>query len=162
MEHPWFYQSSGRIRRNLERIEFPVGGNLRPGDLLRTVYLDRDECAVRDMKSAEGRNLFEIALDDYEPGCKQELWSVRGPGAFVHRDWRDNISLPNMIILYNEELDRRSFILVSQDGKRSDEIDDGRQFAIFNKLLRSAQYIPMSVTDYQNWLNDYALWNRSA
>lgn len=141
-------------------IEFPVGGNLRPGDVLRTVYLDRDECAVRDMQAAEGRNLFEIALDDYEPGCRQELWNIEGAGAFVHRDWRDNVSLPNMLIL-EEQSGAKRFILISQDGRRSDEIDDGRQLVIFQKLLKSSKYIPMSSVEYQQWLSDYKLWNRS-
>lgn len=144
----------------MERIDFPVTGNLRPGDVLRTVYLDKDECAVRDMKSAEGRNLFEVALDDYEPGCKQELWNIEGSGAFVHRDWRDGISLPNLIILYNEENGSKRFVLTSQDGTKADELDDGRQQVIFKKLLRSSHYSPMSVDDYQSWLQEYKIWNR--
>lgn len=144
----------------MERIEFPVTGNLRPGDVLRTVYLDRDECAVRDMRSAEGRNLFEIALDDYEPGCKQELWSIEGSGAFVHRDWKDSISLPNLIVIADEITGVRRLVLSSQDGSRADELDDGRQDTIFKKLLKSSHYSPMSRDDYQLWLQEYRIWFR--
>lgn len=145
----------------MERIDFPVTGNLRPGDVLRTVYLDRDECAVRNMQSAEGRNLFEIALDDYEPGCKQDLWNIEGPGAFVHRDWKDGISLPNLLVVVNVDSGLKSFVLSSQDGRKVEELNDGRQQFIFNKLLRSSQYMPMSLDGYQRWLEEYRLWNKS-
>lgn len=128
--------------------------------MLRTVYLDKDECAVRNMKSAEGRNLFEIALDDYEPGCKQELWNIEGSGAFVHRDWRDGISLPNLILVYNEDTGIKQFMLSSQDGTKVDRLDDGRERVIFQKLLRSSHYIPMSREDYQQWVEEYKIWNR--
>lgn len=144
----------------MERIDFPVTGNLRPGDVLRTVYLDKDECAVRDMRSAEGRNLFEVALDDYEPGCKQELWSIEGSGAFVHRDWRDGISLPNLILIYNEDTGIKRFVLSSQDGTKVDDLDDGRQHEIFRKLLKSSHYSPMSTDEYRIWLEEYKIWNR--
>jgi len=143
----------------MQRIEFPVTGNLRPGDLLRTVYLDKDFCNVRDTKSAEGRNLFEIALDDYEPGCKQEVWSIAGSGAFVHRDWRDDISLPNLLIIQDNEEDIRKLVLTSQNGMRADAIDDGRQNMVFEKILKSSHYIPMSPREYQNWVEEYRTWN---
>lgn len=144
----------------LERIDFPVTGNLRPGDVLRTVYLDKDECAVRDMQSAEGRNLFEIALDDYEPGCKQEVWNIEGSGAFVHRDWRDGISLPNMILRYNEDTGQTYYWLSSQDGTVVDALDDGRQHEVFRKLLRSSHYSPMSTEEYRVWVEEYKVWHR--
>lgn len=144
----------------MERIEFPITGNLRPGDVLRTVYLDKDFCNVRDTRSAEGRNLFEIALDDYEPGCRQEVWNIEGPGAFVHRDWRDPLSLPNLLIFQESDQSPKRFLLSRQDGSKVDELDDGRQQAIFDKILRSAQYIPMSTSDYKRWIEDYKNWHR--
>lgn len=143
----------------MERIEFPITGNLRPGDVLRTVYLEKDFCNVRDTKSAEGRNLFEMALDDYAPGCTQEVWNIEGPGAFVHRDWKDALSLPNLLITQDSQAPRR-FFLSKQDGSRVDELDDGRQFEIFDKILRSAQYIPMSAKDYGVWVENYRIWHR--
>ncbi len=144
----------------MERIDFPITGNLRPDDVLRTVYLDRDECAVRSTESAEGRNIFEMALDDYEPGCKQEVWNLSGSGVFVHRDWKDYISLPNLIVRESEE-GQQNFLLASQDGTRMDEITDGRQHEIFHKILRSAQYIPMSLQQYQDWIKEYRIWTKN-
>jgi len=144
----------------LERIEFPITGNLRPGDVLRTIYLDRDECEVRDTDSAEGRNIFEMALDDYEPGCKQEVWNINGSGAFVHRDWKDSLTLPNLIITLDAAGNRR-FLLSNQDGTKVKDLDDGRQITIFNKLLKSSHYSPMSREDYQQWLIEYKIWFRN-
>lgn len=112
------------------------------------------------MRSAEGRNLFEIALDDYEPGCRQELWNIEGSGAFVHRDWRDGISLPNLVVIYDENSGVRRYHLCSQDGARMAELDDGRQRVIFDKLLKSSHYNPMSRDEYQIWLRDYEIWTR--
>lgn len=143
----------------MRRIEFPVTGNLRPGDVLRTVYLDKDTCSVRDTEAAEGRNLFEIALDDYEPGCTQELWDLTGAGAFVHRDWRDSLVLPNLLISQETEVSPRKFVLASQDGMKIDTIDDGRQQIIFEKILRSSQYMPMSMDDYRAWVEQYKHWH---
>jgi len=117
---------------------------------------------VRDTKSAEGRNLFEIALDDYEPGCRQEVWNIEGPGAFVHRDWRDTLSLPNLLLFQESDQAPRRFLLSKQDGSKVDELDDGRQQAIFEKILRSAQYIPMSTSDYKRWIEDYKNWHRKS
>lgn len=144
----------------MELIDFPITGNLRQGDILRTVYLDRDECAVRNTASAEGQNLFEIALNDYEPGCKQEVWNIQGSGAFIHRDWRDGISLPNLIIIYDETSGKKTYMLTTQDGSRVDEINDGREREIFNKLLKSSHYNPMSIEDYRVWVEDYKRWNK--
>lgn len=146
----------------MERIDFPVTGNLRPSDVLRTVYLDRDECAVRDTQSTEGRNLFEMALDDYEPGCKQELWTIEGSGAFVHRDWKDSISLPNLIVVHDDPSRPKRLVLTSQDGTKMADLDDGRQNVIFQKLLKSSHYSPMSKEDYSLWLVEYKIWFRKS
>lgn len=145
----------------MELIDFPLTGNLRPGDVLRTVYLDRDVCALRNMKSAEGRNLFELALSDYEPGCKQELWDTEGSGAFVHRDWKDGVTLPNLVVHQDEDTGAKRFLLASQDGTRLEALEDGRQHAIFNKLWKSSHYMPMSREGYIAWLQDYKIWFKS-
>lgn len=112
------------------------------------------------MASAEGQNLFEMALNDYEPGCKQEVWNIHGSGAFIHRDWRDGISLPNLIVIYDENSGKKTFMLTTQDGSRVDEINDGREREIFNKLLRSSHYNPMGIEAYREWVEDYKRWNK--
>lgn len=145
----------------MDLIEFPLTGNLRPKDVVRTVYPEQDKCAVRNAESAEGRNLFELALADYKPGCVQEVWHIGGSGAFIHRDWRDEVSLPNAIVKELEDEEGKVFrklFLVRQDGSRLEEVTDGRVSEIFDKLLESSHYVPVSDKDYLRWIERRKRW----
>lgn len=147
----------------MQRIEFPLSGNLRPNDILRTVYPDQDRCVVRSAKSAEGRSLFEIALNDYRPGCIQEVWNIAGDGGFIHRDWRDSLSLPNAYIKTAEDEEGRSWrqlFLVTQNGLQMEKVAHERFQAIFNSLLTSSHYSPASTQEYWEWSEDYKKWTR--
>lgn len=145
----------------MELIPFPLTGNLRPNDILRTVYPNQDKCVVRSAKSAEGRSLFEIALNDYRPGCTQEVWYIAGDGGFIHRDWKDTLSLPNAYIetVQNEDgsLYRKLF-LVTHDGSQMERVPHERFQAIFNSLLSSSHYYPVSMLEYRQWLRNYQKW----
>lgn len=145
----------------MQRIEFPLTGNLRPSDVLRTVYPDVDKCVVRNAKSAEGRSLFEIALNDYRPGCTQQVWNIAGDGGFIHRDWRDGLSLPNAYLetVENEEGNPyRKLFLVTHDGSQMESVPHERFSAIFNSLLTSSHYYPVSMREYRQWLSNYQKW----
>lgn len=145
----------------MQLIPFPLTGNLRPNDVLRTVYPNLDKCTVRNAKSAEGRSLFEIALNDYKPGCTQEVWSIAGDGGFIHRDWENRISLPNAYIetVKDEEGNSyRKLFLVTHDGSQMERVPHERFQAIFNSLLSSSHYYPVSMREYSQWLNNYQKW----
>ena len=145
----------------MQLIPFPLTGNLRPNDILRTVYPNQDRCVVRNAKSAEGRSLFEIALNDYKPGCTQEVWSIAGDGGFIHRDWRNELSLPNAYIETVESEDGNSYrelFLVTQDGSQMERVPHERFQAIFKSLLASSHYSPVSMREYKQWLSNYQKW----
>lgn len=138
---------------NLKEIDYPSNGNLRPNDILRTIYFDINgaggECIVRRPASAEGNSLFEMLLMDYKPGCEQEFWDTSGSGVIVHTG--ESQKLLSLVVFQDEET--ISYTLADYKGKTVMEIGDSSFGSkIFSKLIDSPHYKLMSPLEYKNHL----------
>lgn len=76
----------------MEKIDFPLNGNLRERDIFRTVYKD-GTVLVRVQEDLAGFHLLELAALDWKQGCTQDTWDLGGTGIFLSTANKDLPSL---------------------------------------------------------------------